>query len=984
MRKILIVFILIGSALSMQISSQAVNPSNPIEQALASEYQSLLIENITMKSNLRAQRLVEIEKLSLQYNFFVLREFIAQSFFWQQPHRENQAPKEAYKFLKPNLQNNWFSSTPLAFYFASMTEYEDDLKKLLEIKFEETNYEGLGRSLGLMYLNDKSELKKAESLLPIYKRFLGVQLDLNLTIVSVEYTSAADFLEAGDQLLKINNSSLKKIEDISFELSKYEDGSIQEITFKRNNLTVQEKFSIPKKKIILSNSAFNAFWYLLSDDLDGAKELAREAIDTYDTKTSYGQNERFLEIELAGNKYVLCAAYLQPINKNLEQRMQGLHYCEEALEVYERLFGNPQLTDYFTTNKNIIQADPFHANIYNNLLKILSRSYLKDRLNYGLGAEIKRINPQTSLDLLERNPLLQGQPHKQIVYAVANIYLNGRQDDFKNQFESLSLDIIDILESLSTLESAEGKTSRFYLQAIYNYSSIHKDYKKGLAVRLSSYELDQSPLPIIRLALSHTYGYGIEKSDTKTQKLLEELFDKYGEEELKKYYKYDKYLMSWAYNQLSYLYFAQQDYLKAFNLIKNKLGTNQKVDLLISSLVIDSQVNVSKEYLDKVLETQKAKDLIDELNLEEYIAFKFDNGIEPFYENKDRACKGIGDSNKKITNIGKQLTWLCSDFNISENSIAKEYLVELSNNGSSLASSGLAFYFSQEEDIKNLELAQSYASKAKTQLDSNSSYKLNENISWLLDTTAFDVRADSLLSISEDINQSIERYNNYQLALKNAQIEKEKKKIELSRKKEQESLARLRAQKRNEALKKGGNFLFDVLEFTVKVALVVGAVALAGEALEDSSPEVKRAFVDSLSSSVSGSDYSSKSSSYQCQNARNKLARGRTQFNTSRSLIGNMSCNNVGPSCLTPLPTQCRNQAYSCRAGDYNCTSRGNTNFFNCQQRARQAAQNKKASCENFKRQAQNQCNNRVDNNQRSSAQNNINAAQREINLYCY
>ena len=140
MRKILIVFILIGSALSMQISSQAVNPSNPIEQALASEYQSLLIENITMKSNLRAQRLVEIEKLSLQYNFFVLREFIAQSFFWQQPHRENQSPKEAYKFLKPNIQNNWFNSTPLAFYFASNTEYEEDLKELLAIKFEETKY----------------------------------------------------------------------------------------------------------------------------------------------------------------------------------------------------------------------------------------------------------------------------------------------------------------------------------------------------------------------------------------------------------------------------------------------------------------------------------------------------------------------------------------------------------------------------------------------------------------------------------------------------------------------------------------------------------------------------------------------------------------------------------------------------------------------------------------------------------------------------
>ena len=41
-------------------------------------------------------------------------------------------------------------------------------------------------------------------------------------------------------------------------------------------------------------------------------------------------------------------------------------------------------------------------------------------------------------------------------------------------------------------------------------------------------------------------------------------------------------------------------------------------------------------------------------------------------------------------------------------------------------------------------------------------------------------------------------------------------------------------------------------------------------------------------------------------------------------------------------------------------------------------------SCENFKRQQQAQCNLRVDNNKRSSAQNNINAAQREINLYCY
>ena len=174
------------------------------------------------------------------------------------------------------------------------------------------------------------------------------------------------------------------------------------------------------------------------------------------------------------------------------------------------------------------------------------------------------------------------------------------------------------------------------------------------------------------------------------------------------------------------------------------------------------------------------------------------------------------------------------------------------------------------------------------------------------------------------------------------------------------------------------------MEFTLKAALVVGAVALAGEAIEDSSPEVKQALADSLSSSFSGSSYSSKSSSYQCQNARSKLSSARTAFNTSRSLTGNLSCNNVGPSCLTPLPAQCSNRASSCRPGDYGCTSRENNNFFNCQQRARQAAQRKKASCDAYKQQLQNQCNLRVDNNKRSSAQNSINAAQREVNLYCY
>ena len=96
-------------------------------------------------------------------------------------------------------------------------------------------------------------------------------------------------------------------------------------------------------------------------------------------------------------------------------------------------------------------------------------------------------------------------------------------------------------------------------------------YEKGFAVRKSSYELENNPLSIIKLATSYTFGYGTEKSNTKTQELLEEVFNRYSEEELE---KYDKNEIYWAYNQLSYLYFIQKDYSKAFNLVKNKLGKN--------------------------------------------------------------------------------------------------------------------------------------------------------------------------------------------------------------------------------------------------------------------------------------------------------------------------------------------------------------------------------------------------------------------------
>ena len=99
--------------------------------------------------------------------------------------------------------------------------------------------------------------------------------------------------------------------------------------------------------------------------------------------------------------------------------------------------------------------------------------------------------------------------------------------------------------------------------------------------------------------------------------------------------------------------------------------------------------------------------------------------------------------------------------------------------------------------------------------------------------------------IDEDINtitKQMREEEQYQRALLKAKDQKEK-----------EKLAQIRAANRKEAMRNTGNFLADALEFTFKAVLVVGAVALAGDALEDSSPEVQQAFVDSLSGSFSNS-----------------------------------------------------------------------------------------------------------------------------------
>lgn len=145
---------------------------------------------------------------------------------------------------------------------------------------------------------------------------------------------------------------------------------------------------------------------------------------------------------------------------------------------------------------------------------------------------------------------------------------------------------------------------------------------------------------------------------------------------------------------------------------------------------------------------------------------------------------------------------------------------------------------------------------------------------------------------------------------------------------------------------------------------------------------------------------------YQCSAARNELSTANSKMRQANNHynINSMSCNSVGGSCLTPLPRQCnntssrcQNRAYSCPNGDYSCTSRessrysqcvsqANNTFYQCQQRARQAAENTKRNCDNRKNQLQSQCRSKIK-SQASTLQSNarslLASANQKINLYC-
>tara|TARA_B110000483_G_C18139211_1_gene520699 strand:+ start:11 stop:1561 length:1551 start_codon:yes stop_codon:yes gene_type:complete len=516
---------------------------------------------------------------------------------------------------------------------------------------------------------------------------------------------------------------------------------------------------------------------------------------------------------------------------------------------------------------------------------------------------------------------------------------------------------------------------------MYRHDEKYKDLDKAFKYAELSYEKDKQYYVSAFDYITMTYyGQGTSKDRKKAHELMIEYTDRMLE---KKSFSEanldDKWVLSALARDFGQDTYFERDINKVYYYYKDIYGYSSSMDKALFGFVIDGEIETTESFLNMLLGAESTKEFVNENNLSSYVSYKAFGSLAPFKrQDINMACRyAANDLTLNTNNISQYIYSYCVlSEEIEDNSKYINYINTLSKNGSSEASWYL-YHIEKDSNLSepNYKELKKYLTLAKNQLSSNTSDSLVEDFFWLDDPMIFDVNKQYLNDDLDFVDSKIKEEEAFVIALQRTKDQKEKKR-----------LTQLRAKNRQEAMKKTGGFLVDVLEFTAKAVLVVAAVALAGDALEDSSPEFQQAFVDSLSSGISGSgqSYSNNYSSYQCTNARNELSSARRKLGLSNNIMGNMSCSSVGGNCMTRLPRQCYNRAASCRAGDYTCTSRENTNYHNCQSQARSAVQNEKRRCELRKQQTINQCNTRVNNNNRSTANFELRSAQSKVNQYCY
>ncbi len=519
---------------------------------------------------------------------------------------------------------------------------------------------------------------------------------------------------------------------------------------------------------------------------------------------------------------------------------------------------------------------------------------------------------------------------------------------------------------INQFESLKNSNQSYSLES-YEFSTEIGDRTQFLIYKTTLHH-------IINEAINMYYGAGLPKDKKSSIDLLNKYYRYYTDE----FHVNDKWARKIFTEEHISGNLLDRNPKKAFEYSNNLFGEDERVTKLLAALVLDGDVDVSDSFLRKVIDDEIVHKFLVEKDLYDYVVYKSFLDMKPFDKGNINYCE-LASKNELIEeNEPTQIVYsICviddeienPEYDIttfinrlSQNGVSSgTYLIHLYNLGSSSYSSNY------KKQLEVLKLAKNQSKKNKKQKPTET---------WLTEAPFLYYGFEEF--IDEDIKTvtlQLRKEEEHQKALLKAKNQKER-----------ERLAQIRAANRKEAMRNTGNFLADFVEFTFKAALVVGAVAIAGDALEDSSPEVQQAIADSLSGSFSssGQAYSNRYNSYQCMDARNELSSARKKLGLSNNVLGNMSCSNAGGSCMTPLPKQCYNRAASCKPGDYSCTARENNNYHYCQSQARAAAQNAKDRCEARKRDLINQCNMRVNNNNRNLANSEIRQAQTKVNQSCY
>ena len=903
---------------------------NEYEQSLAKEYWTIIQKEDSF-SNLDKKRLIEITEIASSEELYsYLRYFIATTHFLNLPQRKPFSENIYKNLLEPNFGNRAGTDTlNLAiFYLASGNEkqYENILEEKLISLAAMDDFAKLQLS-SFYYLGGDSD-KALDALPMIEKRLLGLFLELKnekLFVTEVSDNSVVASLKPGDKLLLIEKTNIGSIYDIQNELNKYKTGKSLSLTYERDEKIETLRFNNPESILDFQLAPFRAQILASLMQTDEALALIKQ-FEKFDY-SEVNKNAIYFDSLIAVNNYVKCSINLEPLTKNTEIRKQGVEFCKQSLDKMAKAFS---LIDnfYYQFELSLVSNNNFLYIAHAHAASLIAAAYMSD---YYPAFPKTYENPDTykALDFLKKSPLTTTFEEGHLL-ALVEIYGKGKVK-LSEQYESLTDERLKFLENSAENDDYTGYLSRFELYKIYRWDNQRKDNQKAFFYAQKMNELDSDRDPInSKLFIADSY-----------------------------YFKKD----------------YQNFFLYGFDLF----GKFESFDKKIIYAVFDELTDIDTLSLNKLLDDEFTKSLLNKKNLYPYLVTRSYYEMAPFNNKDDITCKIVqDDENIKENYLSQAMYSMCYlDGQIdSDESYVKSMLSNLSNRGSSSATLMLSI-IDYEINSSDYSSQKNNLEFAKKQLDAKTSRKLVKDLNWYEGDTGLFLDAprqiiDDELSL---VNSKIKEEQDYILALQRAKDREERARLQTMRK-----------ETRKERAEKAGGFFKDFITFTAKAALVVGAVALTGEALENASPETQQSFIDSISGSSynSYSGYAaSKNNSSQCRSAKSDLSRARKAVTAaSTNMMGNLQCNNVR-SCLTPLPRQCSNRAFSCRAGDYACTARENQNYINCTQRSRQAAENAKKSCEWKRNQEIKQCNQKINNDSQTKANAKLKIAQSAVDFYC-